>query len=259
MDFQLDQGWTMSPVKGATGKTYIGMKEDNRIFIKRNTTPMLAALSREGITPKLIWTKRTGNGDVLTAQEWLDGMVLSPEEIGCRNDVIDVLYHLHHSDSLKSMLQRIGGKTITAELFLSDFEKDLPDLFEKNLFLNSIHDFLKNNLPVFHEEDKCVCHGDVNHRNWLVCRNYLYLVDWDSIMFADAAIDIGTILGHYVPLTRWTNWLMAYGMHPSDENLERVHWYATLSVSKEIKRLAQQGDMSRVKKEILQLKRFFSG
>ncbi len=78
--------------KGDTGKTYIGMRDEDKVFIKRNTTPMLAALSREGITPKLVWTKRMGNGDTLTAQEWLEGRLLTPNEIGQRNDVIDVLY-----------------------------------------------------------------------------------------------------------------------------------------------------------------------
>ena len=91
MDIRLDQDWRLRPIKGDTGKAYIGLKDNDKVFIKRNTTPMLAALSKEGITPKLVWTKRTGNGDTLSAQEWLDGRVLDPEEICQRNDVIDVL------------------------------------------------------------------------------------------------------------------------------------------------------------------------
>ncbi|MFZ4460928.1 aminoglycoside phosphotransferase, partial [Enterococcus gallinarum] len=51
MEFQLDQEWRLRPIKGDTGKTYIGMRDEDKVFIKRNTTPMLAALSREGITP----------------------------------------------------------------------------------------------------------------------------------------------------------------------------------------------------------------
>ena len=93
MELRLDSGWKIQPIKGDTGKTYYGFNAEEKVFIKRNTTPMLAALSREGITPKLVWTKRMGNGDVLTAQEWLEGRILAPDEIGERNDVIDVLYH----------------------------------------------------------------------------------------------------------------------------------------------------------------------
>ena len=61
MDIQLGQEWNLSPIKGDTGKAYIGSRENDKVFVKRNTTPMLAALSKEGITPRLIWTKRTGN------------------------------------------------------------------------------------------------------------------------------------------------------------------------------------------------------
>ncbi|HAQ0104125.1 TPA: phosphotransferase family protein [Enterococcus faecium] len=208
MEFQLDQEWRLRPIKGDTGKTYIGMRDEDKVFIKRNTTPMLAALSREGITPKLVWTKRTGNGDTLTAQEWLEGRLLTPNEIGQRNDVIDVLYHLHHSNSLKTMLTRIGGRVMS---------------------------------------------------NWLVCKNYLYLVDWDSIMFADPAVDIATILGNYVPLSSWNQWLISYGIRPTDEMLEKFHWYAAMNLLQEITRYCKREDHRRMNEEILQLKRIFSG
>lgn len=259
MEYQLDPGWTMRPIKGATGETYVGIKEENRIFIKRNTTPMLAALSREGITPKLVWTKRVGSGDVLTAQVWLDGRVLSAEEIGSRNDVIDVLYHLHHSHSLKSMLNRVGGEVMTPELFLADFHRDLPALFTENKFLQTVCQYLKKQIPAFDRQQLAVVHGDVIRKNWLVCDNYLYLVDWDSVMFADPALDIGTILGNYVPLSKWNQWLVSYGLQGTDEILEHMHWYAALSVAREVKRLALQQDELRTKEAILQLKRFFSG
>ncbi|MHC5247340.1 phosphotransferase family protein [Enterococcus sp. LJL90] len=259
MEFQLEPGWSMLPIKGATGETYVGINQENRIFIKRNTTPMLAALSKEGITPKLVWTKRTGSGDVLTAQEWLDGHMLSAEEIGARNDVIDVLYHLHQSKSLKSMLKKIGGQVKSSQELLWEFEEELPAVFYTNPFLKQVKSYLEQNIPAFRRKDITVVHGDVNHRNWLVCRNYLYLVDWDSVMFSDAALDIGTILGQYVPFTKWTQWLLTYGLQANDENLEKIHWYASLSAMNEIKRLVLQGQEQRSREVILQLKRFFSG
>ncbi|MFV0560007.1 MAG: phosphotransferase family protein [Enterococcus sp.] len=259
MEFQLDQDWRLQPIKGDTGKTYIGIRAEDKVFIKRNTTPMLAALSREGITPKLVWTKRMGNGDTLTAQEWLEGRILTPDEIGKRNDVIDVLYHLHHSDSLKSMLQRIGGKKITPIQMLAEYEKNLPEYLKNHGFLKLVLTFLKKQLPEIDEEAYAVVHGDVNHRNWLVCKNYLYLVDWDSITFADPAVDIGTILGHYVPLSSWGHWLIRYGIRPSDEVLERVHWYAVMNLLQEIMRYYYRNEHKRMNEEILQLKRIFSG
>ncbi|EPI04644.1 phosphotransferase enzyme family protein [Enterococcus faecalis 13-SD-W-01] len=259
MEFQLDQDWRLRPIKGDTGKTYIGMRDQEKVFIKRNTTPMLAALSREGITPKLVWTKRMGNGDTLTAQEWLEGRILTPDEIGQRNDVIDVLYHLHHSSSLKTMLNRIGGQVITPERMLLDYENELPEMLQENRFLQLVHEFLRSQLPETSVQNFTVVHGDVNHRNWLVCQNYLYLVDWDSITFADPAVDIGTILGNYVPLSNWNQWLVSYGIRPSDEVLEKVHWYAVMNLLQEVVRYCKRGEFKRMNEEILQLKRIFSG
>jgi thiamine kinase-like enzyme len=258
MDIRLDQDWHLRPIKGDTGKAYIGLKDNDKVFIKRNTTPMLAALSKEGITPKLVWTKRTGNGDTLSAQEWLDGRVLDPEEIGQRNDVIDVLYHLHHSKTLSKMLSKIGGQVMTPKRMLLDYEDNLPKAVIQNRFIAIVYRYLRENIPEFNEQKATVVHGDVNYRNWLVCQNYLYLVDWDSIMFADPAMDIGTILGHYVPLSSWSHWLVRYGIHGSSEAIEKVYWYALLSMLQEVKKYYHQGDYKAMNAEILQLKRIYS-
>lgn len=260
MEFQLDSEWRVQPIKGSTGKTYVGYRNsDERVFIKRNTTPMLAALSKEGIAPRLVWIKRTGDGDTLTAQEWLEGRLLEPEEIPQRNDVIDVLYHLHHSESLHTMLKRIGGRKISPQQLLESYEKTLPQILQENQFIELVHNYLKQNIPYYPKKNYTVVHGDVNHRNWLVCRHYLYLVDWDSIMFADPALDLGTILGSYVPLSSWSAWLVRYGWQPTDENMERIYWYALMGLLAEIARLYQRKDFKHMNQTILQLKRIFAG
>ncbi|WP_303753748.1 phosphotransferase family protein [Enterococcus sp. S86.2] len=258
MDIQLGQEWNLSPIKGDTGKAYVGSRENDKVFVKRNTTPMLAALSKEGITPRLIWTKRTGNGDTFSAQEWLEGTILTAEEIGKRNDVVDVLYQLHHSHSLKRMLQKIGGEVLTPKMMLEQYESALANPIAENRFLQLVLHYLKHNIPEFTKEDVAVVHGDVNHRNWLVCRNYLYLVDWDSICFSDPAVDIGTFLGHYLPKSSWSRWLMSYGMMPNGANLEKVYWYALMSLIQEVKKYYVRGDFETMNEVIIQIKRIFS-
>lgn len=257
MELRLDKDWQIQPVKGDTGKTYIGRNEQEKIFIKRNTTPMLAALSKEGMTPRLVWTRRTGNGDVLSAQEWLDGRVLTAEEIGQRNDVIDVLYHLHHSKSLNQMLERLGGVVRSPHKLFTEYEKNLPRKLAIHPFLQLVRHYLKKNIPDFQLTNKTVVHGDVNYRNWLVCQNYLYLVDWDSVMFADPAVDLGAILGHYVPLSEWKAWLMSYGKIADNELIEKIYWYALLNLLQEITKNYNKNDFETMNTEILQLKRIF--
>ena len=81
MEQNMDAGWELHPIGGDTGQAYMAVRAQERVFLKRNSSPFLAALSGEGIAPKLMWTKRAGNGDVLTAQEWLSGRSLTTEEM----------------------------------------------------------------------------------------------------------------------------------------------------------------------------------
>lgn len=116
-------------------KTYIGMRDEDKVFIKRNTTPMLAALSRKELHQNLF-----GQNE----REWryfdstrVAGRSLADSnEIGQRNDVIDVLYHLHHSNSLKTMLTRIGGRVMTPEKMLQKYEKNYRKNSRKSISAN---------------------------------------------------------------------------------------------------------------------------
>lgn len=78
-----DQELTMTPLRGKSGKAFIGQYPNGeKIFIKFNTTPILPALAKEQIAPQLLWVRRTGNGDTMSAQEWLDGRILTKEDMG---------------------------------------------------------------------------------------------------------------------------------------------------------------------------------
>ena len=69
----LGEEWKVIPAGGATGDAYIAHNEQHKLFLKRNSSPFLAVLSAEGIVPKLLWTRRLTNGDVISAQKWLPG------------------------------------------------------------------------------------------------------------------------------------------------------------------------------------------
>jgi thiamine kinase-like enzyme len=77
----LGQEWEITPAGGKTGEAFYAKYEDQRLFLKRNSSPFLAVLSAEGIVPKLVWTKRLESGDVITAQQWLPGRELKPSEM----------------------------------------------------------------------------------------------------------------------------------------------------------------------------------
>jgi thiamine kinase-like enzyme len=224
----LGQEWEIVPAGGATGEAFFASHEDQRLFLKRNSSPFLAVLSAEGIVPKLVWTKRLENGDVITAQQWLNGRELSPLEM-TQERVAILLRKIHHSKPLLSMLRRLGKTPLLPENLFKTVMNQLDDqVLDFSQVKNTI-DFLKKEKENVYSEIKVVCHGDVNHNNWLLSENnQLYLIDWDGAMVADPAIDLGLLLYWYIPEDNWEDWLSMYGITMTEHLKLRMKWYVAL-------------------------------
>ncbi|HHW38388.1 MAG TPA: phosphotransferase family protein [Bacillales bacterium] len=228
MEISLDlgEGWKVFPAGGATGEAYIAQYEgQNKLFLKRNSSPFLAVLSAEGIVPKLMWTKRMENGDVITAQHWLKGRELKPIDMTDKA-VAMLLSKIHNSKELLNMLKRIGKKQLQPSQLLEDLIQTLGQSLstEKEIW-NSIH-LLEQKLPYISYENLGVCHCDVNHNNWLISDGQeLYLIDWDGAMIADPALDLGPLLYWYIPRNNWSDWLHHYGVELTADLERRMKWY----------------------------------
>ncbi len=228
MEISLDlgEGWEVHPAGGATGEAYIAQYEgQNKLFLKRNSSPFLAVLSAEGIVPKLIWTKRMENGDVITAQHWLKGRELKPIDMTDKAVAI-LLSKIHNSKELVYMLRRIGKKQLHPLQLLEDLKKRLGESLSSEIeVLKSIH-FLEQESPFISHENLGVCHCDVNHNNWLMSdEQELYLIDWDGAMIADPALDLGPLLYWYIPKKSWSEWLHNYGVELTADLERRMQWY----------------------------------
>ncbi|MFD2630475.1 phosphotransferase [Oceanobacillus kapialis] len=223
----LGKGWEVSPAGGLTGDAYLATKENRRLFLKRNSSPFLAVLSAEGIVPKLIWTKRMENGDVITAQEWLEGRELKPAEMQ-HYQVAELLRKIHDSSELLHMLMRIGKKPVSSDegfQYIKDRLRQLG-IIEKYASVATAMTYLEQMLPVTRHQQQVVCHGDLNHNNILVTNEgHLYLIDWDNALIADPVIDYGMVLKWYIPQSEWDDWLQKYGISMDRELVERMFWY----------------------------------
>ncbi|MGE8206276.1 phosphotransferase [Heyndrickxia sp. NPDC080065] len=225
MEHILGQGWEITSAGGATGEAFFAKHQEQKLFLKRNSSPFLAVLSVEGIVPKLVWTKRTENGDVITAQQWLNGRELKSKEMS-QERVAKLLKKIHDSAPLLSMLPRLGKAPFEPDMMLLQVETELDhDLLSLPSIQSSIR-FLQDNLEYIRSEEYVVCHGDVNHNNWLLSDdNQLYLIDWDGAMIADPALDIGMLLYLYIERENWNTWLAQYGIDLNDDLLLRMKWY----------------------------------
>ncbi|WP_161877814.1 phosphotransferase family protein [Alkalibacterium sp. MB6] len=236
MELERETGWQLHPIGGDTGTAYMGTKNEEVLFLKRNSSPFLAALSLEGISPKLVWTKRIGNGDVLTAQEWCSGRTLHREEMDAIN-VSDIIQKVHGSKSLKRMLHRLGGKVYKPSDFYYDCVYKLaPDLMSHPLIKQAMA-WLKNNLPEPQsQEDSVVCHGDISHKNLLLSEDQeLFLVDWDSVILSDPLYDIAQLLVRYIKPIDWNDWLERFAYYDPSASQETLYWYVTVHLILDIK------------------------
>ncbi|UFT98151.1 phosphotransferase family protein [Radiobacillus kanasensis] len=219
--------WTITPAGGSTGEAYMASNHEKRLFLKRNSSPFLAVLSAEGIVPKLLWTKRMANGDVITAQHWLEGRELDPEEMQ-HPQVARMLSKIHHSPELLDMLLKIGKAPILPNELLREIRLAFRNVQPDQIELYQAFKYLKETLSYVENQPQVVCHCDLNHNNWLLSEDgQLFLIDWDSAKVADPAMDIGMLLFWYIPEEDWGMWLEQYGA-TNEFIKERMYWYLML-------------------------------
>jgi len=226
----LGKGWTLTPAGGLTGDAYIAQKNNRKLFLKRNSSPFLAVLSAVGIVPKLIWTKRMENGDVFTAQEWLEGRDLTPKDMKSQQ-ITDLLHKIHHSPELLHMLMRLGKKPVTSDDSMLVISARLSEmgLIDEYKEVKTALEYLAKLLPHTRHQKLVVCHCDLNHNNLLMSNSgEIYLIDWDNATIADPATDFGTLLKWYIPEDQWKDWLATYGIVNDDYLFERMYWYLLL-------------------------------
>ncbi|WP_027409607.1 phosphotransferase family protein [Anoxybacteroides tepidamans] len=227
MEQLLGKEWDITPAGGTTGDAYVAEYEGRKLFLKRNSSPFLAVLSAEGIVPKLVWTKRMENGDVITAQQWLDGRELKPHDMGSEQ-VASLLKKIHRSQDLVEMLKRLGKKPLLPHAMVDKLRLMLNEWSGEPLIKEAFV-WLERQLPLLRCDEFAVCHCDMNHNNWLLAEDgQLYLIDWDGALIADPAIDIGMLLYSYIPKDKWEEWLRFYGLELTDDLRTRMKWYVVI-------------------------------
>ena len=221
-------GWTLDSAGGASGEAYMAEQDGQKLFLKRNSNPFIAALSAEGIVPKLVWTKRIETGEVVTAQHWKNGRELTPSEMSQRR-VAELQKKIHGSKPLLNMLKRMEMEPITPNIMLKKINASLSrDVLTHHIIRKALT-YLEDHIPNLDSRFFTVVHGDVNHNNWLLSdRDELFLVDWEGAMIADPAIDIGMLLYNYVPKQQWSNWFNTYGVKESMDLNKRMKWYTVI-------------------------------
>lgn len=255
MAFSLDSSWQIRPAGGNSGTAFIGVRNQQKIFLKRNSSPFLPALSMEKITPRMLWMKRMPTGDVLTAQEWIEGRILTRDEMH-QPMVAQMVKKFHQSMMLRSMFDKVAGEIYSPRRLLKKIQRELnPDLAQNEIVKEAFFelDSTKHQLITV---EQTVCHADLNRNNWLMSNDgEIFLVDWDSAMLADPAIDLSAILTRYVPHSNWINWLQAYGANTTPELQFRIHWYGIFNVLNDLNLQYQLKQRNKMNEDFMLLRK----
>lgn len=246
----------MIPVKGGSGNAFTARNNDARVFIKKNANPMLTSIYLEGITPRVLWTKRTAEGDMLSAQPWINGHTLTPEEMG-DTQINQILSHLHKSKKLVESYKKLGSAAVLPGTLLENIYNSSV-ILKNNTFLSRIVNEMRQSVPTLTDEEVTVVHGDVNHNNWLVDdeTERIYLVDWDTVFLSDPMVDMAYILSHYILPINWSRWLTYSGYQPRQDVMDKVAWYGKLSYLRQISDYLAKNKMKEVNEEIQGLRNF---
>lgn len=252
-----DKDLTLKPLIGKSGQAFMGeYPNGDRVFVKLNTPPILAALAKEQIAPQLLWAKRTSGGDMMSAQEWLDGRLLTKADMNSKQ-IVQILLQLHKSKPLVNQLLQLNYNIENPFDLLESWINNAPLQLRENTYLQSVISELKRQLPEFKPELATIVHGDVCHSNWIVTTSgMIYLVDWDTVRLTDRMYDVAHILSHYIPRARWDEWLVYYGYKINDLVKSKLHWYGQLSFLMQILAFYDVRDMERVNREIYKLRQF---
>ncbi|EHJ55873.1 hypothetical protein HMPREF9318_01195 [Streptococcus urinalis FB127-CNA-2] len=252
-----DQDLVLTPLRGKSGKAFKGTYPNgDSIFVKLNTTPILPALAKEQIAPQLLWAKRMANGDMMSAQEWLNGRILTREDMSSKQ-IVHILLRLHKSKPLVNQLLQLNYKIENPYDLLVDFESNAPLQIQENTYIQAVVKELKRSLPEFNSEIATIVHGDIKHSNWVITTSgMIYLVDWDSVRITDRMYDVAYLLSHYIPEVRWPEWLSYYGYKNNEKVRQKIIWYGQLSYLNQILKCFDKRDMAHVNQEIYGLRKF---
>ena len=110
----------------------------------------------------------------------------------------------------------------------------------------------------FYQVDYVVCHGDLNHNNFLVSADeQLYLVDWDNVRVADPLSDITLLLVQYFSPSDWMEWFEAYDFNINESFYKRVRWYSILNCLCLIKQYFNENRHHKLNEFVLLLKNIY--
>lgn len=222
--------WQLKDSPYGNSKTsYIGVCKDKKVFIKLvSSNEALKRLSTLGIAPKVLYADR-----YIIIQEFVEGIHPTLGWISNNYKNFSSLIKRYHSDEvLKSILQE--NKSSNYEVILVSFLQELRDWeqqvdnFSENKEAKQHLEKLIDGKPTNIADPSVPIHADPNITNFILCKEEIFIVDWDDIHLSDPMRDIGQFLWNYVSQDKWEVFFNMYGLKLTSERKYRLFWWISI-------------------------------
>lgn len=227
-----NQNWAIElPPHGTGQETYFARSQGRSFFIKLGAKiERYLVMSELGLSPSVITAGHLENGVSILVQQQVNGK--KPSRKDFHNYLMKFAESIritHHSERLKNILpERLSSRYTDVGLeTLKDIEqrwkacKSRVPAFAD--YVDRKIDYLIDQVGQFKGSGLVASHNDVCDGNWLVSSDgKIYLLDYESMLLDDPALDMGALLWWYYPPKMRHEFLLHAGYHDDEDFRTRM-------------------------------------
>lgn len=203
-----DQSWALTLPNGSGNETYFAQSNEHVYFVKLGVeAKKYQVVASIGLTPPVLAAGYLGDGTSIIIQPYITGKKPSRRDYHFRlEQFASAINHVHHNAEVKRILPKgsselysvVGLESLTH--IQQKWERHKSQVPEVADFIDESLDYLKHQVKDFQGTGLVASHNDICNANWLISTDgQLYLIDLESMLLDDPAVDIGATLWWYYP------------------------------------------------------------
>ena len=222
------QSWELTLPKGSGNETYFAHDNERCYFVKLGVqATKYQVVASMGLTPQVLAIGTLEDGTSIIVQSYIVGRKPSQRDYHVRlEQFASVIKRIHNSSEVKEVLPKTSANLYSV-LGLESLSR-IQQKWERHRsrvpkvagFIDESLDYLRQQVMDFHGSGLVASHNDICNANWLISpKGQLYLIDLESMLLDDPAVDIGATLWWYYPPELRQKFLSVAG-HANDHAFE---------------------------------------
>jgi thiamine kinase-like enzyme len=203
-----NQSWEFTLPEGRGNETYFAHTNQHTYFVKLGVqAAKYQAVASVGLTPKVLAVGSLGDGTSIIVQFYIAGRKPLRRDYHIRLEQFAIAINkLHHNPEVKRVLPEapsqsykvVGLKSLAhIQQKWKRYKSQVPEAAD---FVDESLDYLRQQVMDFQGTGLVASHNDICNANWLISpEGQLYLIDLESMLLDDPAVDIGATLWWYYP------------------------------------------------------------